>query len=117
MTCYLDFNASTPVHPQVIEFMEEVYRNYFGNAGSRTHIYGQKAKEIVDKARKQIASLLEVESNEVIFTSGATESNNLAILGLARWDKENGRTHIISTQIEHKAVLEPLDYLETQGFD
>lgn len=117
MTCYLDFNASTPVHPQVIEFMEEVYRNYFGNAGSRTHIYGQKAKEIVDKARKQIASLLEVESNEVIFTSGATESNNLAILGLARWGKENGRTHIISTQIEHKAVLEPLDYLETQGFD
>lgn len=117
MACYLDFSASTPTHPQVIKVMEEVYRNYYGNAGSRTHIYGQRAKEIVDKARKQIASLLAVESNEVIFTSGATESNNLAIIGLARWGKENGRTHIISTQIEHKAVLEPLNYLKTQGFD
>jgi cysteine desulfurase len=117
MTIYLDFNASTPTHPRVVETMRDIYQNHYGNTGSRTHIFGQKAKEIVERARKRISSILSVDSSEVIFTSGATESNNLAILGLARWGEQNGRKHLISTKIEHKAVLEPLNYLAKQGFD
>jgi cysteine desulfurase len=89
----------------------------YGNAGSRTHSYGQAARERVQRARSQVAALVEAQSDEVIFTSGATESNNLAILGLAREGEHSGRRHIISTAIEHKAVLEPLDALTSRGFD
>jgi len=118
MALYLDYNASTPVHPDVLETMIHVYREHYGNAGSRTHVFGQKAAEIVEMARRQVASLLAVEPSEVAFTSGATEANNVAILGLARWGEEHGRKHIVSTQIEHKAVLEPLAYLEEcHGFE
>ncbi len=117
MTLYLDYNATTPVNPAVLEEMISVYRNHFGNAGSRTHSFGQDANQIVEQARRKIASALGVEKHEVIFTSGATESNNIAILGVARWGAEQNRRHIISTQIEHKAVLEPLQYLEKQGFE
>lgn len=117
MTLYLDYNATTPVAPEVLEEMVTVYREHFGNAGSRTHKFGQEANRIVENARRRVASLLGIERQEVIFTSGATESDNIAILGLARWGATQGRRHILSTQIEHKAVLEPLEYLSKTGFD
>ena len=87
------------------------------NAGSRTHAYGQRAKEAVEAARRQIAELLGAPPEEVFFTSGATESNNLAILGLAAHGERTGRRHLISTAIEHKAVLEPLDRMRQLGFE
>ncbi|KJS03672.1 MAG: cysteine desulfurase [Peptococcaceae bacterium BRH_c4a] len=116
MTVYLDYNATTPIHLDVLEEMISVYRHNYGNAGSNTHIYGKSARNAVEKARTRVASALGIEKNEVIFTSGATESNNLAILGLAKWGESVGRKHIISTTIEHKAVLEPLNYLAKKGF-
>ena len=89
----------------------------YGNAGSRTHSYGQAAKERVKLARQQVGAVVAASPDEVIFTSGATESNNLAILGLAAYGEQTGRRHIISTQVEHKAVLEPLEALAKRGFD
>jgi len=89
----------------------------YGNEGSRTHEYGSSAKRAVQKARDQISSVLECKREEVLFTSGATESNNLALLGLADFGLETGRRHIVSTMIEHKAVLEPLAELTTRGFE
>jgi cysteine desulfurase len=117
MILYLDYNATAPVHPEVLEEMVRVYREEFGNAGSRTHAYGQRADQLVAQARGQIADLLAIDKHELIFTSGATESNNLAILGLAAWGAEQGRRHIVSTTIEHKAILEPLAHLAKQGFE
>ncbi len=114
---YLDYNATTPLDPRVFESMKPWFLEEPGNAGSRTHLYGQRAKEAVGFARKQIAELISAEPTEIIFTSGATESNNLAIIGLAQYGIENNRKHIISTSIEHKAVLEPLEYLARQGFE
>ncbi len=89
----------------------------FGNEGSRTHEYGAAAKQAVQKARDQVASVFGVSREEVIFTSGATESNNLAILGLAAYGEQKGRKHILSTSIEHKAVIEPLEELVRRGFE
>jgi len=117
MTVYLDYAATAPVLPEALDVMINIYRHHYGNAGSRSHVYGLAANEAVEKARKQVAGVLQVQKNDVLFTSGATEANNLAILGLAQWGKSNGKTHIISTQIEHKAVLEPLNHLQAQGFD
>lgn len=117
MSLYLDYSATTPVHPEVLETMMHVYKEEFGNAGSRTHVFGQRANQIVTKARKNIANLLGVEPSDIIFTSGATESNNIAILGLAQWGIEHNKRHIVSTPIEHKSVLEPLAYLQKQGFE
>lgn len=117
MPLYLDYNATAPVAPAVLEVMVQTYKENYGNAGSRTHYHGQRAKDTVRQAREQVAGLLGVQTSEVVFTSGATESNNLAILGLAPWGKAAGRKHIVSTAIEHKAVLEPLSYLERQGFE
>lgn len=116
MPVYLDYNATTPVDPRVLEVMIDIYKNHYGNAASRTHQFGMEAKKMVNQARQSIAKILDTDPGEVIFTSGATESDNLAILGLAKWGKENGKTHIISTPIEHKAVLEPLHYLASQGY-
>lgn len=117
MVLYLDYNATTPLHPAVLDQMIAVYRDNYGNAGSRTHVYGERASAAVELARTQVASTLGVDKSEVIFTSGATESDNLALLGLAAWGWEHGRRHIVSTPIEHKAVLEPLAYLSSKGFD
>lgn len=97
----------------VLHFMMEE----FGNAGSRTHEYGSRAKQAVQQARDQVAGVVKAKRDEVIFTSGATESNNLAILGLAPHGEATGRKHIVSTAIEHKAVLEPLQALAARGFD
>ncbi len=114
---YADYNATTPLDPRVFEVMKEWYLGPPSNAGSRTHVFGQHAKEAVEKSRKQIADTLNVAPEDVYFTSGATESNNLVILGLARHGERTGRKHIISTAIEHKAVLEPLEHLRKNGFE
>jgi cysteine desulfurase len=89
----------------------------FGNSGSRTHSFGQVAKERVNRARAEVAAVVNARPDEVIFTSGATESDNLALLGLGAHGDANGKRHIISTQIEHKAVVEPLDALRGRGFE
>ncbi len=81
MSIYLDYNASAPIDPAVLDVMIDVYKNHIGNADSRTHDYGEKARNIVEIARKQVASLLGINASEVFFTSGATESNNIAISG------------------------------------
>lgn len=117
MSIYLDYNASTPVDERIIKHMIDVYQNYYGNADSRTHKYGTNSKELIEKSRGRIASLLNVEKNEIIFTSGATESDNLAILGISKYGQEKNRKHIITTAIEHKAVLEPVKYLAGCGFE
>jgi len=114
---YLDCNATTPLEDEVLVAMMDAYRTTFGNAGSRTHRYGLEASHAVRKAREQVAAVVGLEWDAVTFTSGATESNNLAILGLAGSAEAMGRKHIISTQIEHKAVLEPLEALSARGFE
>lgn len=117
MPVYLDCNATTPIEPLVRDEVMRFMSEEFGNAGSRTHEYGTRAKRAVSRAREQVAEVVKAESDEVIFTSGATESNNIAILGLAQFGEKNERRHIISTQIEHKAVIEPLEFLAKKGFD
>jgi cysteine desulfurase len=114
---YLDCNATTPVDPRVLAEVIEYLQNEFGNAGSRTHSYGQRAKERVNQAREEVAAVVGSKPDEVVFTSGATESNNLALLGLEDAGRKAGRMHIVSTQIEHKAVLEPLERLRSRGFN
>jgi cysteine desulfurase len=114
---YLDCNATSPLDPEVrdeiVHFLDEEY----GNAGSRTHLFGQAAKDRVNRARTEVAAVVACQPDEVTFTSGATESNNLALLGLARHSAANERRHVISTMIEHKAVLEPLEALRADGLD
>ena len=117
MGIYLDYNASTPVDEQVLKVMIDVYKNSYGNADSRTHNYGENARKITENARKEVAKLLNVKADEVFFTSGATESDNIAILGLQNYAEKTNKKHIITTAIEHKAVLEPLRYLESKGFE
>ena len=114
---YLDCNATTPMEPEVKEVMLMYMDQEFGNEGSRTHAYGMRAKQAVLKAREEVASVVGASKDEVIFTSGATESNNLAIFGIKEWAKRNNKNHIISTAIEHKAILEPLEKLAKEGFD
>lgn len=117
MAIYLDCNATSPLEPRVQEEVFKYLSVEFGNAGSRTHDYGTRANQAVQHAREQVAEVVKSKRDEVIFTSGATESNNLAILGLAQFGQEMGRKHIISSQIEHKAVLEPLEALASRGFE
>jgi cysteine desulfurase len=117
VTVYLDCNATTPIEPRVRDEVLRYLEEEFGNAGSRTHEYGVRAKQAVQLARELVASVVKAEPEGVVFTSGATESNNLAILGLACLGEESGKKHVISTQIEHKAVLEPLGELERRGFE
>ena len=105
------------MEPAVAEVVRRYFEKEFGNEGSRTHTFGARAKEAVEKAREQIAVLVDAKPEEVVFTSGATEGNNLAILGLAQWGRQHGKTHIISTRVEHKAVLEPIDHLAKEGFE
>jgi len=116
MPLYLDFNATTPVHDEVLEVMLDAYKNNYGNPASRTHLHGHQAKQLVDSSRKNIAAVLGVNTSEVIFTSGATESNNMSLLGLEAFGTSQGKKHIISTAIEHSSVLEPLEYLSKKGF-
>jgi cysteine desulfurase len=114
---YLDYAASTPVHPAVIDVVVHYMGVAFGNAGSRTHRYGNEAAKAVRQAREQIARVVETDWDSVLFTSGATESNNLALRGLADEATKDGKRHVISTAIEHKSVLEPLEGLQNAGFE
>jgi cysteine desulfurase len=113
---YLDHNATTPLDPRVFEAMKPWLLEPT-NSGSRTHIYGTRSKEAVEAAREKVAGVVGAKPEEVIFTSGATESNNLAILGLAEYGEKANRRHVVSTAIEHKAVLEPLERLRQLGFE
>lgn len=114
---YLDCNATSPVEPEVRDTLLFYLTEEFGNEGSRTHEFGARAKQAVQRARDQIGAVVAAKREEVIFTSGATESNNLAILGLREYGLESGRKHVITTAIEHKAVLEPCEVLERNGFE
>lgn len=114
---YLDVAATTPVDPRVAELVMDCMLAEFGNAGSRTHEYGARASKLVERARSQVAAVVAADSAEVVFSSGATEANNLAILGLAEHGRATGRMHVVTTAIEHKAVLEPLDFLAKHGFE
>lgn len=117
MAIYLDCNATTPMEPAVSALVQRFMERDFGNAASPIHDYGQFARMAVEHARGQVAELLAARRDEVLFTSGATEANNMAILGLLQHGIATGRRHLISTAIEHAAVLEPLAALERQGFE
>ena len=115
---YLDYSATTPVDPRVAEKMMQCLTldGIFGNPASRSHRFGWQAEEVVDEARNHIADLIGADPREIVFTSGATESNNLAIKGIAHFYQKQGK-HIITCKTEHKAVLDPCRYLEGEGFE
>ncbi|HEY7495451.1 MAG TPA: IscS subfamily cysteine desulfurase [Candidatus Tectomicrobia bacterium] len=113
---YLDHHATTPLAPAVLEAMLPYFTEKFGNAASRTHRYGWEAEEAVHTAREQVAALINARPEEIIFTSGATESDNLALKGIA-WAYRHKGQHIITTTTEHKAVLDTCKALEQQGFE
>ena len=117
MNVYLDFNSSAPIDRRVLDYMIDIYKNTVGNADSRTHDFGDNARKVVENARSQVARLLDINKDEVFFTSGATESNNIAIQGLKEYGLREGKKHIITTSIEHKAVLESVKAMEKDGFE
>lgn len=112
---YMDYNATTPVDPRVLESMLPYFQNEFGNAASRSHAFGWRAEEAVEKSREQVAMAIGASSKEIVWTSGATESNNIAIKGVAAMYREKGN-HIITQPTEHKAVIDPCKYLEQHGY-
>jgi cysteine desulfurase len=114
---YLDYNATTPCDPRVIERMMPYFAEVYGNPANGLHRQGRLAAQAVDEAREQVAALISAQPGEIIFTSGATESNNLAILGLARMANRSERNGIITCAIEHKAVLLPCKKLAEEGFE
>lgn len=115
---YLDYSATTPVDERVVKKMVEClsYENNFGNPASRSHHFGWEAEKVTDKARQQVASLINADVREIVWTSGATESDNLAIKGIAHFYKSKGN-HIITMKTEHKAVLDTCRQLEREGFE
>jgi len=113
---YLDYNATTPTDPRVVEAMLPYFTEIYGNAASRNHSFGWTAEKAVEEARNTLGSVVNTTGKEIVFTSGATESNNIAILGVADFLKDKGR-HIITSPIEHKAVIDPFHYLEQRGWD
>lgn len=117
MPVYLDNNATTPLEPLVREAMLHAFDIEYGNAGSRTHQFGADAKRATQRAREEVAAVVSADPTEVTFTAGATEANNLALLGLEAFGRSSERRHIITTAIEHKAVLEPLEVLQARGFE
>lgn len=113
---YLDNNATTPLDPRVLDAMLPYFQSKFGNAASRNHRFGWEAEEAVEKAREQVAELIGASAKEIIFTSGATESDNIAVKGTANMYSDKGR-HIVIQETEHKAVIDPAKYLEQHGFE
>jgi cysteine desulfurase len=113
---YLDYSATTPVDPRVAQKMIPYLTEHFGNAASRSHAYGWKAEEAVEEARDNVAALINADAKEIVWTSGATEGNNLAIKGAANFYKTKGK-HLITQKTEHKAVLDTFRELERQGFE
>lgn len=113
---YLDMQATTPIDPRVLDAMLPSMTDAFGNAHSRTHVYGWEAMDVVEDAREKMAHLIGTDSKSIIFTSGATESNNIAIKGVARFYKEK-KKHIVTTVTEHKCVLDSCRALEREGFE
>lgn len=113
---YMDFQATTPMDPRVLDAMLPYQVNYYGNPHSRTHAYGWESESAMEKARKQVADLIGADPREIIFTSGATESNNMAIKGVGRFYQSKKR-HVITTQTEHKCVLDSCRILEAEGFN
>ena len=112
---YLDYHATTPVDPRVFEAMRPYFTDVFGNAASRSHVFGMRAAAAVEKAREEVADLVGANAKEIVFTSGATEADNLAVLGAARARRAKG-THVVVSAIEHRAVLDPCVRLEAEGF-
>ena len=113
---YLDYNATTPADPRVVEAMLPYFSVHYGNAASRSHSIGARARAAVEAAREKVATLIGAAPEEIIFTSGATESDNLAIKGVAEMHREKGN-HIVTCATEHKAVLDTCRYLERHGFE
>jgi cysteine desulfurase len=113
---YMDYSATTPIDPRVADKMIPYLREQFGNPASRSHMYGWTAEKAVEDAREQVAALVNADSREIIWTSGATEGNNLALKGAAQFYKTKGK-HIITVKTEHKAVLDTVRELERQGFE
>jgi len=113
---YLDYGATTPVDQRVVDAMIPWLREHFGNPASRSHAWGWEAEEAVEKAREQVAALINADPREIVWTSGATESDNLAIKGAAQFYKTRGK-HLVTLKTEHKAVLDTMRELERQGFE
>ena len=113
---YMDYSATTPVDPRVVDKMVPYLREQFGNPASRSHAYGWDAERAVEEAREQVAALVNADPREIIWTSGATESDNLAIKGAANFYKGKGK-HIVTVKTEHKAVLDTCRELERDGFE
>ncbi len=113
---YMDYGATTPVDPRVVDVMIPWLREHFGNPASRSHAWGWEAEAAVEKARTEVAELIGADPREIVWTSGATESNNLALKGAAHFYKSKGR-HLITVKTEHKAVLDTMRELERQGFE
>jgi cysteine desulfurase len=113
---YMDYGATTPVDPRVVDAMIPWLREHFGNPASRSHAWGWEAEEAVEKARVQVAELIGADPREIVWTSGATESNNLALKGAAQFYKSRGK-HLVTVKTEHKAVLDTMRELERQGFE
>ena len=114
---YLDYQSTTPIDPRVIDVMTKSMKEDIGNPHSRTHSYGWKSEELVEIARRQVADLIGADPKEIFFTSGATESNNISIKGVARFYKNSGKNHIISNLTEHKCVINSARDLEAEGFE
>src|SRR5918912_703197 len=113
---YMDYHATTPVDPRVFDAMLPYFREEFGNAASKSHAFGWRAEEAVEAARADVAKLIGATAKEIVFTSGATESDNLAVKGAAHFYKDKGR-HVVTCKTEHKAVLDPMHRLEREGFE
>lgn len=113
---YLDYSATTPCDPRVVQRMLPFFTDMFGNAASRSHPFGWTAEAAVEAAREQVAALVGAHAKEILWTSGSTEANNLAIKGVAQMYRQKGN-HLITAVTEHKAVLDPMKYLETQGYE
>ena len=113
---YMDYGATTPVDQRVVDAMIPWLREHFGNPASRSHAWGWEAEAAVEKAREQVAALIGADPREIVWTSGATESNNLALKGAAQFYKTRGK-HLITVKTEHKAVLDTMRELERQGFE